>query len=54
MGFFIQETKYAFFVVRDPREQTTDKSKDIPVLFRPLYGESTLIKILPWEKGSHN
>ena len=54
IGDFIQETKYAFFAVRDPREQTPDKSKDIPVLFRALYSESTLIKILPWDKGSHN
>ena len=47
MGDFRPETRCAFFAVRDPREQNPDKSNDIPVLFRPLYGESTFIKILP-------
>lgn len=51
MGDFRRETRYAFFAVRDPREQNPDKSNDIPVLFRPLYGESTLIKILPQTKA---
>ena len=50
MGDFRRETRYAFFAVRDPREQNPDKSNDIPVLFRPLYGESTFIKILPKTK----
>lgn len=33
------------------KNKTRDKNKDIPVLFRPLYGESTLIKILPQTKA---
>ena len=51
MGDFRRETRYAFFAVRDPREQNPDKSNDIPVLFRPLYGESTFIKFLPQTKA---